>query len=94
MNRAVGPQPKPQPQWERYAQPSAAIQVDRSACRPTGQDLFDAMTHDEQDAMFGADVAEAIRTGKVKLSDLVKPAPMKTEPDFITAKTPADLGLG
>lgn len=43
--------------------------------RPTGQEMFDAMPHAEQDALFerrgGAEKAELIRSGRVSLADLL-----------------------
>ena len=65
----------------------------QTAARPTGQELFDQMTKSQQDELLGPDVAAAVRSGEVKLEDLVVKQPMKTEDDFIAQATPDDLGL-
>ena len=54
--------------------------------RPTGQEMFDAMTPAEQDAQFGPAKAKALREGRIKLEDLVDRSPMATGEDFITEK--------
>ncbi len=38
--------------------------------RADGQEHFDAMTKDEQDVTFGPDIAAALRSGKLQLTDL------------------------
>jgi hypothetical protein len=40
------------------------------AGRPTGEERFNAMSRAEQDAALGPELAEAVRTGKVKWSEL------------------------
>jgi hypothetical protein len=54
--------------------------------RPTGQELFDAMTKDEQDAQFGEDVAQKLRDGEITLADLIQ-----KDGGFIKAKPAQDL---
>src|SRR5436190_1491591 len=61
--------------------------------RPTGKQIFDSKTKEEQDAILGPTVAQAVRDGTVKFEDLTVVAPMETEPDFIRQATPKDLGL-
>jgi len=61
--------------------------------RPSAQEMFNAMTEAEQDAMLGPEVADAVRAGRVALSDLVVKQPMKTEDDFIAQATASDLGI-
>ena len=61
--------------------------------RPDGGDHFNAMTTEEQDATFGLAIAEALRNGEIELTDLVKKAPMASEPDVIVPKSAEDLGL-
>lgn len=53
--------------------------------RPTGQDTFNALTPDEQNARFGEEKAELIRGG-TPLSDLVAHSHMETEQNWITEK--------
>ena len=65
----------------------------KDGVRPTGQQLFDAMTEAEQDEAFGPEIAAAVRSGEVKLSDLVVKSPMEGQPDFITQASLTDLGL-
>jgi hypothetical protein len=54
--------------------------------RPTGQEIFDAKSPAEQDAMLGPKAAEAVRTGEVGLEELVERSPLDTAPDYITQK--------
>ncbi len=60
--------------------------------RDTGQEMFDRMTKAEQDAMFGPDVAAAIRSGKLALADVshVEKGP-KGSPGMLVAKPPEEL---
>lgn len=72
--------------------PSFADPVQAGAVeRPTGEDLFKAMTEDEQDEAFGSEVAAALRSGEVEISDLVLKGP--GDLGFITQASPVDLGL-
>ena len=59
--------------------------------RPTGQQMFDAMTKAEQDEQFGPEKAEALRAGEVKLEDLVGTSPQKHGTDFITERSLDEL---
>lgn len=56
--------------------------------RPTGQELFDALTPAEQDALFagrgGAAKADLIRSGRAPLSSLIERTPMAAGPAQIT----------
>jgi hypothetical protein len=61
--------------------------------RPTGPQLFEGLSSDEQDQRFGAEKAALIRSGEVALADLVATSPMQTEPDFITER-PLDQLVG
>lgn len=54
--------------------------------RPTGQQNFDSMTKEEQDAAYGPDVAQALREGKVTLADFVS-----VEGGFLKAKPAGDV---
>jgi len=64
--------------------------VRERAHRPTGQELFDAMTPADQDALFagrgGAEKAELIRTGQVQLRDLLDRSGMAATADQITER--------
>ncbi len=57
---------------------------DEAAIRSLGQDHFDALTPEEQDAKFGPTIAAALRDGTIKLSDLVD-----KKGDFLV-RTPID----
>lgn len=61
--------------------------------RQSGRDHFDAMTTEEQDETFGPTIAAALRAGDIDTTDLVKKAPMASEPDVIVPKSAEDLGL-
>jgi hypothetical protein len=50
----------------------------------TGVELFRRMTREEQDAQFGPDKADALRTGAVLLADLVAISELETQDDFVT----------
>ena len=56
--------------------------------RPTGREIFDAKTPEEQDALFtgrgGAEKAELIRSGAVAFDALITRSPMATVDDAIT----------
>lgn len=52
--------------------------------RPTGTEIFAAMTAPEQDAQFGPEKATALRDGEITLADLVDHSHLAEEPDFIT----------
>jgi hypothetical protein len=66
----------------------------QTVARATGQQLFDAKSPVEQDAMLGPEAAAAVREGKVALGDLVDKSKIETADDFITQKplTEADEG--
>lgn len=70
---------------------------ERHWSRSTGQEIFDSKTPAEQDALFhgrgGHAKAQLIRSGDVKLEDLVQDVPMRTVPDEI-AETPLAALLG
>jgi hypothetical protein len=63
--------------------------------RPTGEEIFGAMSTTEQDALFrgrgGAEKAELIRSGSVPLSALVKREPQAATADQFTEASLADL---
>lgn len=61
----------------------------RGRSRPTGQQMFEAMTKEEQDEQFGPAVAEALRKGEIELADLVD----RSADDFITGKPAQALGI-
>lgn len=54
--------------------------------RPSGDEIFAAMTLEEQEASVGATVAAAIRSGEAELASLVATNEQKAQPDFITQK--------
>jgi hypothetical protein len=61
--------------------------------RESGADRFFELSKADQDEALGPDVAEAVRQGKVRLSDLVVTSHMETESDFITQASPVQLGV-
>jgi hypothetical protein len=52
--------------------------------RPTGQEMFDAMSSASQNARYGVAKSELIRSGEVPLEALEHRQPMATVPDEIT----------
>jgi hypothetical protein len=54
--------------------------------RQSGQEIFDAKSPAEQDAMLGPKAAEAVRAGDVGLDELVERSPLATQDDYITQK--------
>ncbi len=66
----------------------AAVSRGKTGLRLVGQDHFDAMTKDEQDATFGPDVAAALRAGTIDLSDLVT-----TKDGFLVRRPLDELNL-
>ena len=55
--------------------------------RPTGIELFNAKTEEEQDAMVGPEAAEKLRAGEITLTDLAGESHLDSEADdFITQK--------
>jgi hypothetical protein len=59
--------------------------------RPTGRQLLDHMTVDEQDALLGAEKAQLLRSGAIDLSDLISRSPMVAIDDQITETPLKDL---
>lgn len=71
----------------RYAQEGKDIFVVSEPVElPTGQELFDQMTPAEQDEQFGKRKADALRSGRISLQDLVGHSAMATEDDYLTEK--------
>lgn len=54
--------------------------------RPSGDEIFEAMTPAAQDAAVGPTIAERIRAGDVALTALVATSEQEEQPDFITQK--------
>ena len=60
--------------------------------RMTGYELFGSMTEAEQDAMFGAEIAQMVRDGKIDLADV--PDIQKGTaggPGFLVSKPPDEV---
>lgn len=53
---------------------------------PTGQEIFEAKTTEQQDEMVGPEPAALIRKGDITLADLYERSPLEEGPDFITQK--------
>ena len=53
---------------------------------PSGREIFERMGRAEQDEQFGAEKAEALRSGDLGLADLVATSPLSTQDDFITER--------
>lgn len=70
-----------------------AAGVRETVHRPTGREIFDAMTPAEQAALFhgrgSEEKAQLIRSGAVPFEALIAPSPMVTMPDDIT-ETPVE----
>jgi hypothetical protein len=58
--------------------------VEQTARRATGPELFVAMSAAQQDQALGPAAAQAVREGRVSWPDLVATSPMKVGPDQIT----------
>ncbi len=71
--------------WERAAK-AEGVQIPQA--RLLGQDAFESLTSEEQDATFGPNVAAALRDGKIELSDIVT-----TKNGFLVRKPIDDLDL-
>jgi hypothetical protein len=53
---------------------------------PTGQEVFNAKTVEQQDEMLGPEPAALVRDGAITLSDLYERSPLEEGDDFITQK--------
>lgn len=62
------------------------VQVGDPVPLPTGRELFERMSKQEQDEQFGPAAAEAVRSGKIGLADLVGHSEMSEGEDFITQR--------
>lgn len=69
------------------AHPATDAERTEAGQRPSGQDYFDAMTKEQQDATFGPDIAAALRSGKLQLTDLT------TTKDGFLVRKPIDTLL-
>lgn len=58
--------------------------VTEHVVRPTGRDIFNAMTPEAQDERLGPDKAELLRSGAIDMPDLIATSPMATVQDRIT----------
>jgi hypothetical protein len=72
------------------AEPIVADTPDRYP-RPTGRQLLDRRTDEEQDALLGADKAQLLRTGEIDLHELLSHSPMTAIDDQITETPLKDL---
>jgi hypothetical protein len=72
------------------AEPIVADEPDRYP-RPTGRELLDRMSADEQDALLGAEKAQLLRSGAIDLHDLLSHSPMAAIDDQITETPLKDL---
>lgn len=59
--------------------------------RPSGQELFDAMSEAEQDKVLGAAAAEKVRQGEARLEDFVEHTSPGETPGFIRQRSVEDL---
>lgn len=66
-------------------EPVIADAPDR-ATRPSGPELFEAMSAERQDALLGTEKAELLRTGAIDFNDLIQRDPMAAIPDQITER--------
>lgn len=70
-----------------------AAKLEWAPQRPTGQEIFDEMSKEEQDEVFGEETANLLRAGKIELADVVKRtgSPATTEDAFLTVKPAKEL---
>lgn len=54
--------------------------------RPTGTEIFESKTAEQQNQLLGDEKAELVRSGQVSLPELVGHSPMATEHDHITER--------
>ena len=58
--------------------------------RPTGMELFNDRSREDQDAMVGPEAAEKLRTGQITMNDLIGESQLDSAPNILTqAPTPA-----
>lgn len=69
----------------------ARFQARLEPVAPTGPERFAAMTPEEQDAAIGPAAAEAVRSGKAKLSDFIERSGDGPGPRFIRQRPVQDL---
>lgn len=56
--------------------------------RPTGMELFNAKTPEEQDAMVGPEAAEKLRTGQIAMADLIGESQLDSGAQNILTQAP------
>lgn len=65
--------------------------VDGAPASEPGQDVFNRMTHAEQDAAMGPQAAQAVRDGKLQVSDFAGSSPLDEEPRILTQRPLKEL---
>jgi hypothetical protein len=59
--------------------------------RPTGQQIFERLSRDQQDALLGEQKARLIRSGDVSFHRLIDTSPMVAQPDVLTERPLKDM---
>ena len=59
--------------------------------RPSARRVFDALSHEQQDEIYGVEGAEKIRNGEASLADFVQRSSPGDTPGFIQQKPVEDL---
>lgn len=61
--------------------------------RRSPEEIFAAMSNEEQDRVFGPEVAQAIRDGELELSQIatIAETPAEGQPGYLVAKPSKDL---
>ncbi len=72
--------------------PEVRDSTEADGVRPSGQQIFDAKTTEEQDALFGPEKAALVRSGEVALADLIDHSPIKHGDDILTERPLEALG--
>lgn len=70
--------------------PSAQYPIEPRAERPTGQEMFEAKSRQEQDEMLGPEAAELVRSGQITLEDLKGISQNESIPNFLTQRPVSD----
>ena len=79
--------PRGTPEWNGWQVEAAGRPLPAPpADLPTGNQLFERMTPEEQNEQFGKRKADALRSGRISLTDLVGTSAMITEDDYLTEK--------
>lgn len=65
--------------------------VGQALASEPGQDVFNRLTREEQDGSLGPQAAQAVRDGKLQISDFAGASPQNAEPRILTQRSLAEL---